>query len=114
MRRPSALTQINALRQYRVRPPRDASIGADVNALHRTFVRQQKQAGGFETIWSELVPAEIATVTQVDRYTKTGVLVVRVQDSAARYQAQQWLAGGGLESLRAKAPGTLKLVQLKF
>lgn len=114
MRRPSARAQIEQLRKFRVRPPRDASIGADVSALHAQFARQQKRGGGFEALWAEIVPPEIAASTRVDRYTRTGVLVVRVQDSAARFQTTKWLAGGGLEALRAKAPATLKLVQLKL
>jgi len=114
MRRPSAKAQIEQLRRYRVRPIPDTSIAADVAFMRTQFARQQKRASGFETIWAELVPPALATCTRVDRYTRTGVLVVRVVDSAARFQTTQWLAGGGLEALRARAPSTLKLVQLKL
>jgi hypothetical protein len=101
------------LRTYRAAKGRDDSIAADLDRLTRGVRRRQRASGGIEAAWNELAPrVGAAVVGVVVSLSPGGVLVVRVADAAARYEADRWLRSGGLEALRARCAATLRRVRL--
>lgn len=101
------------MRKHRAPRVKDTTIGPEIEALRAHVRRQQRRAGGFEDAWERVAPPHLRGRASIDRFTRTGVLVLRAADASVRYLVTQWLAGGGLDALRREGPATLKLVQVK-
>lgn len=105
------LAQIERLRTFR--PPMRAgdSITSEVERFARELAKHDHAAGGLARAWASLAPQTIQQVTRVDRL-HGGVLTVVASDASAKYDAEMWLAEGGLAALRGVAARTLRRVKV--
>lgn len=107
----SPLAQIERLRTFR--PPQrvGTAIASEVERFARELAKHEHAAGGLARAWASLAPQAIQQVTRVDRL-HAGVLTVIASDASAMYDAQMWLAEGGLAALRGVAARTLRRVKV--
>lgn len=105
------LAQIERLRTFR--PPMRAgdSIASEVERFARDLAKHEHAAGGLARAWASLAPQALQRVTRVDRL-HAGVLTIVASDASAMYDAQMWLAEGGLAALRGAAARTLRRVKV--
>ncbi len=105
------LLQIERLRAFRPGVRGADSISSEVERFARELAKHEHAAGGLARAWSTLAPQAIQQVTRVDRL-HGGVLTVVASDASAKYDAEMWLAEGGLVALRGVAARTLRRVKV--
>lgn len=106
--------QLEALRRYRVRPGPEVGIGVEVERARKGFQKRRRATGGLDSVWETVVPSALAEHARIERLTPGGVLTIRVRDSSALAQADEWLKTGGLERLRAGCSVTLRRIRLEL
>lgn len=107
----SPLAQIERLRVFRPGLRGADSIASEVERFARELAKHEHAAGGLARSWATLAPQAIQQVTRVDRL-HGGVLTVIASDASAKYDAEMWLAEGGLAALRGVAARTLRRVKV--
>lgn len=107
----SPLAQIERLRTFRPGLRAADSIGGEVERFARELAKHEHAAGGLARSWAALAPQALQHVTRVDRL-HGGVLTVIASDASAKYDAEMWLAEGGLAALRGVAARTLRRVKV--
>ena len=90
------------LRVHRNRPDPDLSLGDLLGAERRRHANAKRAVGGIGQAWAEVVPDELADKAVVVKCAR-GVLTVRVLDAGSMYRLNQWLASGGLASVRERS-----------
>jgi hypothetical protein len=108
---PDAAEQIARLREQRVRPEPDRTIGGLVSAVAREARRAQGRLGSFVDLWEGLVPAELASHTKVVAM-RGGIAHVTVDASSAAYEIDRRLREGLEEQLRRAYGKTLVRVKV--
>lgn len=96
-----SLSQIDRLRQWRVRSPqleladafRQARLGFESTVRSGTSLQQA---------WAALAPAGVRERASADRVSR-GVLVVKVKSGADQHAAARWLRSGGALELSREA-----------
>lgn len=107
----SPLAQIERLRVFRPGLRGADSIASEVERFASELAKHEHAAGGLARSWAALAPQAIQQVTRVDRL-HGGVLTVVASDASAKYDAEMWLAEGGLAALRGVAARTLRRVKV--
>lgn len=105
------LAQIERLRVFRPGLRGADSIASEVERFASELAKHEHAAGGLARSWAALAPQAIQQVTRVDRL-HGGVLTVVASDASAKYDAEMWLAEGGLAALRGVAARTLRRVKV--
>lgn len=105
------MSRIESLRTHRVRPERAGPIGDAVSKLERDVRRRQRALKGIGGAWSEVVPEDLGRRCELVGL-RIGVLTVRVQDGADRFELDRFLRSGGLGSLISASPATLRRVRI--
>jgi hypothetical protein len=105
------LAQIERLRAFRPGLRGADSIASEVERFASELAKHEHAAGGLARSWAALAPQAIQQVTRVDRL-HGGVLTVVASDASAKYDAEMWLAEGGLAALRGVAARTLRRVKV--
>lgn len=105
------LAQIERLRVFRPGLRGAESIASEVERFASELAKHEHAAGGLARSWAALAPQAIQQVTRVDRL-HGGVLTVVASDASAKYDAEMWLAEGGLAALRGVAARTLRRVKV--
>jgi len=90
---------LDRLRTHRNAPDPDLSLTALIGKERRRHRSDQRAAGGIGEAWERVVPPALAEKAVVVR-CRRGVLTLRVRDASAMYRINQWLASGGLSTLR--------------
>ncbi len=89
----AARRHVEALRERRVRPERDVSLGFLADQFKRDIARPFKQLGDLAELWNELLPAEVAAGTRLESLQR-GVLSVAVDSSSRLYELDRRLREG--------------------
>jgi predicted nucleic acid-binding Zn ribbon protein len=79
--------------------------------MKHTLAKRVRQVGKLAEVWDEVIPEEIQEHTALESLSR-GVLTVRVDSSAHRYQLRMLLSGGLLEEIRSRFGGALSKVRL--
>jgi len=104
---------LDRLREWRVPTVTDRSINPEIGRLVREVQRRTTAVGGFDEIWSRVVPPDLAANSHVQRLTSAGDLHVVAADSSTRYAIDVWLRSGGLMALRNASKRGVRSVKLK-
>jgi hypothetical protein len=88
------------------------SIGDEVERVRKQAARRAGALGGLDEQWGGLLPPELGPLCRPRRLTAGGVLTVEARDSAAVYELDQWLRGGGIGLLRGACRSTLRNVKV--
>lgn len=89
----TARRHVEALREQRVRPEPDLSLGFLADQFKREVARPFKQLGDLAELWNELLPDEVAVGTRLESLQR-GVLNVAVDSSARLYEIDRRLREG--------------------
>ncbi|MBB6428502.1 DciA family protein [Algisphaera agarilytica] len=89
----TARRHVEALRERRVKPQPDLSLGFLADQFKREVARPFKQLGDLVELWNELLPEEVAAGTRLEALQR-GVLTVAVDSSARLYEVDRRLREG--------------------
>ena len=103
---------IDRLRRWRSHRSRDVSISDSVQKLTLDARRLHKAVNALGVAWDELVPEHLAGASSIQRLTPAGILTVRTDDAAARFELDRWLRGVGEVLVKAKSTKTVKRIRL--
>jgi len=113
LRRSPVTMELEKLRRFRAKVSPDLSLYEDVDELFRTFSKQQRSVGLLNDLWKDIAPAQFFERASIKRLSSSGVLTILASDSAAAYEFDQWLRGGGLTTLKKRCKATLKSVKIE-
>lgn len=106
-----AVARLAAARADRTRP-------APAQTLSRLFLahapevrRVRRQLAGIAGAWAEVVPPEIAGRVRLEG-VNAGVLSVRAEDAAVRFQLDRFLRGGGEARLLHRLPTAVRRIRI--
>lgn len=108
---PSPARQLDRLRSWRVPVARDLTLAGPLGDQARELKRQARTFGSLGAAWQELAPqgpGERASLVSLSR----GVLTVRCEDAATRFELDRWLRAGGEIALIKRAAAKLTRVRL--
>lgn len=108
---PAERHDIERLREYRVRPGREAPLAQPVEALITELKKQRRKVGGAAGAWAAVLPPALAERTAIVGL-RAGVLTVRVADPSTRFQIDGVLRAGGERSLARVSDGAIRRVRL--
>jgi hypothetical protein len=106
------IKRLNDLREAKVHPPRDQSVGSAMEALGRELTKNQKGLKGVGEAWDRVCPSEHADRTEVVGIAR-GVLRVRVEDGATKYELARWLRAGGEREVIEASRHPIRKVKLE-
>ncbi len=107
------IDHINRLRQWRVRPERDQTLGFLKQQFKSQVERPFKQLNAITELWDRLLPAGLAGHTRLESLQR-GVLKVTVDSSARLYELDRLLRCGLRQRLVMEHKGpALRRVQLR-
>ncbi|MEM1108675.1 MAG: DciA family protein [Planctomycetota bacterium] len=101
----AARRHVEALRDRRVRPEPDRSLGFLADQFKRDVARPFKQLGDLAALWEELLPADVVAGTRLESLQR-GVLSVAVDSSARLYEVDRRLREGLEAELITRHKGT--------
>ena len=105
--------RLERVRETRVRPERDETLGFLAAAFQREVARPHKQLAGLTEVWAELVPAELADRTRLEGLAR-GTLAVAVDSSATLDALDRELRGGlKVAIIKAHRGPALRRVKLR-
>lgn len=96
----AARRELERLRVFRRERTPDIAIAGELSRLLGTLTRGARTTASIEEAFERLVPANLKGRVRVTAWTR-GILTVRADDPAARYDADRWLKGPGLRALAA-------------
>jgi predicted nucleic acid-binding Zn ribbon protein len=106
-------SHLDGLRERRNRKDPDLSLSFLAGQFKREVQKPFEQLGKLTEIWSELVPADLASHTRLEGLNR-GVLRVSVDSSGRLYELDRLLRGGVLDELITRHKGkALRRVDLK-
>jgi len=79
--------------------------------MKNTLARRVRQLSALVAAWDELIPQSIGEHTAMEGFSR-GVLTVKVDSAAHRFQLRMLLDGGLMKELQARAGGALNKVRL--
>lgn len=104
-------SRLDALRGFRTRPERDASMQSIFDATAKSLERTRKRLSGVGGAWEAVCPPELADKVRVDGLSR-GVLTLRVRDSAASFELDRRLREGLEAALIAKSRAPVRRVKV--
>lgn len=99
------------LRASRVAPARDLTLAAQMAAQAKDLRKRARSFGALGAAWLDVVPAALRERATLISFAR-GVLLVRADDDAARFELDRWLRTGGEVSLVKRCPTALLRVRL--
>jgi hypothetical protein len=113
LRRPIVedLALVERLRTWRGVPTRDLSLAGAFGAARQELKRRSRTLGAVATAWTATLPANLVERTALVGFSR-GVLTVRCDDNAARFELDRFLRSGGELELIRRAPAGLARVRL--
>lgn len=112
-RRSLVAMELQKLRRFRAKVAPDIALREDVDALYKSFTKKQTAMGTLEDMWKEIAPPEFASRASIKKLSKAGILTIAAKDSAAAYEFDQWLRGGGLVMIKKRSKVTIKSVRVE-
>ncbi len=112
MRRSPVTMELEKLRRFRAQVAPDLTLHEDVSKLYKNFTKQQKATTQLDDLWREIAPPEFADRASIKKLSSGGILTVQVTDSAAAWEFDQWLRGGGLATLKKKCKVPVKSIRI--
>jgi hypothetical protein len=97
----------------RVRPDRARDLGDDMRTQMKALRKVSRAESAIQNAWAAAAPDALSHRCSIAGM-RAGKLVVHVPDASTRYQAQQWLRGGGLGELSALAKIPVRGVQFQL
>lgn len=104
--------EIAKLRQWRAPSTRDVGIADAVQKLTADARKQHKAITSLGVAWDELVPAHLVGSSAIHRLTPAGILTVKTDGAATRYELDRWLRGVGEVLVKMKSTRTVKSIRL--
>ncbi|MGD9689260.1 MAG: DciA family protein [Phycisphaerales bacterium] len=104
------LQLVARLRALRTPPERDLSVAGPIARAASELKRRATNLGALGPAFDELVPPALRARAHLEGLRR-GVLTVRCADSAARYELDRWLRGGGEISLIRRSGARLTRVR---
>ena len=106
-------SHLNNLRSHRNRVDPDLSLGFMRDQFKREVQKPYQQLGDLASLWSELIPDELAEHTKLVGLNR-GVLRVNVDDSARLYELDRLLRSGTFDELVTQHKGkAIRRVELR-
>ncbi len=102
---------LKRLREWRVAPERDLTLGAPLGEFANEIKRRRRSMGSLGAMWQQLAPPELVERTSLISLSR-GVLTVRCDDSACKFEIDRWLRAGGEIELIKHAATRLNRVRL--
>ncbi|MGQ0627505.1 MAG: DciA family protein [Phycisphaerales bacterium] len=99
------------LRAWRTKPDRDLGLSGVLGAARSDLRKRARSVGAMGNAWRGVVPAEFMERCAIVSFSR-GVLLVRCDDSAARFELDRFLRCGGELALIRAAPAGLSKVRL--
>lgn len=112
MARRSPAQLLETLRSSRVRKATPPTIGPVVESIRKGLAARADASAGLDEAWSRLAPAELREAAMVGGLSPGGVLTIRAQGAAARFEIEVWLRSGGLDALRQACTRSLRRVKV--
>jgi len=112
-RRSPVLLELEKLRRFRAKVAPDLSLHQDITELYKNFSKHHKTTGLLDDVWREIAPHEFVDRASIKKIGSDGVLTVVVSDSAAAWEFDQWLRGGGLAAMKKKCKTPIKSVRIE-
>lgn len=104
--------EIARLRKWRAPYARDVGIADAVQKLTADARQQHKAITSLGVAWDELVPAHLVGASAIQRLTPAGILTVKTEDAATRYELDRWLRGVGEVLVKMRSTKTVKRIRL--
>ncbi len=104
-------SKLDRLREMRVRPGRDLTVGSLVEGFARSAQKRHKATGGVAGALDEALPESLRG-RMVLEGMRAGVAIIKVDDSSARFELDRWLRAGGLDEIRRISRTTVRRVKL--
>ena len=105
------LTSIDRVRQARVRPARDLTLGADIDRAMRDLKKQRRALGGSAAAWNAVIPPELVNKTSLETLS-SGVLTVSVPDAATRFVLDRFLRAGGERQVIGASGAAIRKIRI--
>lgn len=86
--------RVERVRGYRVRPEREAGVGAELDRVTRGIRRRSDAEEAAAQAWDAVVPDEFRERAVFVSFKRKQV-TVRAADTGVRYRLEAWLRGGG-------------------
>jgi len=110
---PPQLRALERVQTNRARPGRDLSIKGLIARTAADATRAQRRLGELAALWEEIVPAQISRHTAFTGLHR-GVLAVAFDSSAAGFELDRFLRGGGEDELRRRYRGSLVRIKTRL
>lgn len=104
--------EITQLRKWRAPYTRDVGIADAVQRLTTDARKQHKAITSLGVAWDELVPAHLVGASAIQRLTPAGILTVKTEDAATRFELDRWLRGVGEVLVKMRSTKTVKSIRL--
>ena len=105
-------SEIARLRKWRAPYVRDMGIGDAVQRLTTDARKQHKAITSLGVAWDELVPPHLVGASAIQRLTPAGILTVKTDDAATRFELDRWLRGVGEVLVKMRSTKTVKSIRL--
>ncbi len=106
-----AIRQIERLRGWRTSEARDLTLRDPLASAAKEFKRRARTFGSLGAAWVELAPAGVGERAALESLAR-GVLTVRCEDAATKFELDRWLRGGGEVALVRRAAAKVNRVKL--
>lgn len=103
--------QLDNLRQWRNRPEKDLSLASPLAEVARDIKRRARSFGSLGAAWQQLTPPDLVERTSLVSLAR-GILTVRCDDAACKFELDRWLRSGGEVAVIKRAATTLNRVKL--
>lgn len=104
--------EIAQLRKWRAPYTRDVSIADSVQKLTSDARKQHKAVTSLGVAWDEIVPSHLVGASSIQRLTPAGILTIKADDAATRYELDRWLRGVGEVLVKMRSTKTVKSIRL--
>lgn len=92
-------------------PDRAVAFGPLALEAGRDLKRLERRLGAVAQAWSATCPSAMLCRTTIDGVSR-GVLTIRADDSATRFEVDRWLRGGGEREFVSCCPISVRKVRL--
>lgn len=108
---PDDLRLVERLRALRNHPAKELSLAPLIGDAADGYKRRMRNLGSLGAAWRDLAPPELVNTSELVGLAR-GVLTIRAADSAARFEIDRWLRGGGEIELVKRAAARLTRVRV--
>lgn len=81
-----------------------------LDALEKELKKRRRNVEGIA--WDEVAPPQLAARSGVEKLTPGGILTIRCDDAAARFEIDRWLRAGGDAELRKQSRAGIRRIKL--